>query len=66
MKAHTIDYYRNLICEAQAAKTAEDLRGNLSDIEVLIRADKSLNNQDYDDLMMDISQLYRESYRLYR
>jgi hypothetical protein len=60
----TIKEYWNIVNNIQTAKTAEEMRKKCNNAEKLIRDDSSINNDDFDELMMTIAYLHRESYRL--
>ena len=55
--------YNDIISNIQAANSPAEMRKLCLQAEKLIKADSTISNEEFDTLMMDITCLYRESYR---
>lgn len=57
----TINDYWKIVNDIQTAQTEKEIRKRCNEAEKLIRADNSISNDAFDELMMTIAYLYRES-----
>ena len=57
----TVNEYWNIVNNIQVGKTPGEVRQRCNEAEKLIRADKTMDNDTFDELMMAIAFLYREA-----
>ena len=56
-----MDYWK-IVNDIQTAQSPKEIRMRCNEAEKLIRADDSIDNGKFDELMRTIAYLYRESY----
>jgi hypothetical protein len=60
----SVDGCWKMVNAIQNGKDAEDIRNRCHIAEVWLKANEIIDNDEYNDLMMTISYLHRESYRI--